>query len=42
MTPLPDASPRMRADFLQWLKSFAGYVRAVNYKSAIALFPFPR
>ena len=35
--PLPEASPAIRADILQWLADFATCVRAVDYKSA---YPF--
>ena len=38
MPPLPLASPDLRAHFLQWLDTFAGYVREVDYASARPLF----
>ena len=37
MTELPEASPAIRAEVLDWLGSFAACVRAVDYKAA---YPF--
>ncbi len=36
--PLPEASPDIRAALLDWLATFAGYVREVDYASARKLF----
>lgn len=38
MTPLPLASPDLRAEFMDWLTRFAGFVREVDYASARPLF----
>ncbi len=38
MADLPTASPAIRAEFIQWLDTFAGYVREVDYASAKPLF----
>ena len=37
MPPLPEADPGLRAHFLAWMERFAGYVRAVDYDSAMPL-----
>ena len=34
MTPLPEADAATRGYFEQWLETFSGYVRAVDYASA--------
>lgn len=36
--PLPEADAAMRAFFIEWLDTFAGYVRDVDYASARRLF----
>jgi len=38
MTPLPRADARTRTALLDWLATFAGYVREVDYASARKLF----
>jgi ketosteroid isomerase-like protein len=38
MTDLPEASPALRAFFLDWLDTFAAHVRAVDYAAARPLF----
>jgi ketosteroid isomerase-like protein len=38
MSSLPDADPATKQVFLDWLDSFAGYVREVDYASAKPLF----
>jgi ketosteroid isomerase-like protein len=38
MNGLPDAGPEVRAFFHQWLETFAGFVRDVDYASAKPLF----
>src|SRR5438876_10370580 len=38
MDPLPTANPEITQFFQQWLETFAGYVRAVDYASARPLF----
>ena len=38
MVPLPTANKEMAAFFRQWLETFAGYVREVDYASARPLF----
>ncbi len=38
MTPLPEASPSQRAEFIAWLEQFAAYVRDVDYAAARPLF----
>ena len=38
MPPLPTADAATRAYFTNWLETFAGYVRAVDYASARPLF----
>jgi ketosteroid isomerase-like protein len=38
MDPLPTANPEITQFFRQWLETFAGYVRAVDYASARPLF----
>ena len=38
MTPLPTASPETARFFHQWLETFSGYVREVDYASARPLF----
>ena len=38
MAALPDADPATRAYFLDWLDTFAGHVRAVDYAAARPLF----
>ncbi len=37
-TPSPEADAATRVAFLQWLETFAGYVREVDYASARPLF----
>lgn len=38
MSNLPLASPQLRAHFIDWLTTFAGFVREVDYASARPLF----
>jgi hypothetical protein len=38
MEPLPTANTEIRQFFRQWLETFAGYVREVDYGSARPLF----
>lgn len=38
MSPLPLASPELRAVFMAWLTRFSGFVRDVDYASARPLF----
>ena len=38
MTPLPTADAATRGFFTDWLETFAGYVREVDYASARPLF----
>jgi ketosteroid isomerase-like protein len=38
MSDLPEASPALRAFFLDWLDTFAAHVRAVDYAAARPLF----
>ena len=38
MDPLPTANPEITQFFRQWLETFAGYVREVDYASARPLF----
>lgn len=38
MTPLPLASPELRAVFMEWLTRFSAFVREVDYASARPLF----
>jgi len=38
MSPLPTAAPETTRFFHQWLETFAGFVREVDYASARALF----
>ena len=38
MPPLPDADPATKQFFLDWLETFSGYVRDVDYASAKPLF----
>ena len=38
MTPLPTASPALRAHFLEWLDRFSAFVRDVDYGAARPLF----
>ncbi|MET0604990.1 MAG: nuclear transport factor 2 family protein [Beijerinckiaceae bacterium] len=38
MTPLPEADAILRAELIEWLDTFAGYVRDVDYTSARPLF----
>ncbi len=38
IAPLPEAGDEVRAYFLEWLETFSGYVRAVDYASARPLF----
>jgi ketosteroid isomerase-like protein len=38
MDPLPTANPEITQFFRQWLETFAGYVREVDYTSARPLF----
>lgn len=38
MADLPTANPAIRAQFIAWLDTFAGYVREVDYAAARPLF----
>lgn len=38
MTSLPEASPALRAFFVDWLETFASHVREVDYAAARPLF----
>lgn len=38
MTDLPEASPALRAEILDWLDRFSACVRAVDYKAAYPFF----
>ena len=38
MADLPNADAATRAQFIEWLDTFSGYVRAVDYAAARPLF----